>query len=61
MVLLDAFIEHAGADRVVTGHRCIRVDQDANRATAYFEHPLTKESLPPQSGDVVIAAKASTR
>ena len=57
MVLLDAFRERAGADRVVTGHKCIRVDQDANRATAYFEHPFTKESLPPQSGDVIICCE----
>jgi 5-methylphenazine-1-carboxylate 1-monooxygenase len=57
MVLLQAFIERAGAGRVITGHRCIRVEQDAQRATAHFEHPITKESLPPQSGDVVICCE----
>jgi len=28
MVLLDAFIERAGADKVITGWRCIRVEHD---------------------------------
>ena len=58
MVLLEAFIERAGADRVVTGHRCIRVDQDAESRHGLFRaHPLTKAALPPQSGDVVIACE----
>ena len=56
-VLLDAFRERAGADRVICGHKCVRVDQDANRATAYFEHPFTKETLPAQSGDAIICCE----
>src|SRR5262245_27696322 len=47
MVLLKAFIERAGADRVVTNHRCTGIEQDANGATAHFEHPATREKLPP--------------
>ena len=35
-VLYEAFVAEAGADRVVTGHRCIAVEQDANGATATF-------------------------
>jgi 2-polyprenyl-6-methoxyphenol hydroxylase-like FAD-dependent oxidoreductase len=35
-VLYDAFAAEAGADRVVTGHRCIAVEQDADGATATF-------------------------
>jgi 5-methylphenazine-1-carboxylate 1-monooxygenase len=57
MVLLRAFVERAGADKVVTGHKCIRVEQDAGAATAYFEHPFTKEELPPQTGDVIISCE----
>jgi 2-polyprenyl-6-methoxyphenol hydroxylase-like FAD-dependent oxidoreductase len=55
--LLQAFIERAGADSVVTGHRCTRVDQDANGATARFEDPITKETLPPQDGDIVVSCE----
>jgi len=35
-VLYDAFVAEAGADRVVTGHKCVAVEQDANGATATF-------------------------
>ncbi len=57
MVLLEAAVERAGADCVVTGHRCTRVEQDADGATAYFENPLTKEALPPQRGDIVVSCE----
>jgi 2-polyprenyl-6-methoxyphenol hydroxylase-like FAD-dependent oxidoreductase len=57
MVLFKALVERAGPGCVVTGHRCTRVEQDANGATAYFEHPLTKEALPPQSGDIVVSCE----
>ena len=36
-VLYDAFVAEAGADRVLTGHKCIAVTQDANGATATFQ------------------------
>jgi 2-polyprenyl-6-methoxyphenol hydroxylase-like FAD-dependent oxidoreductase len=55
--LLQAFIERAGADSVVTGHRCTKVDQDANGATARFEDPVTREALPPQHGDIVVSCE----
>ncbi|HEY0569781.1 MAG TPA: flavin-dependent oxidoreductase, partial [Xanthobacteraceae bacterium] len=57
MVLLNAFIARAGADRVVTGHRCIGVEQDATSASAHFEHPVTKERLPSQRGSVVVSCE----
>jgi 5-methylphenazine-1-carboxylate 1-monooxygenase len=57
MVLLQAFVERAGADCVITGHRCTRVEQDGDSATAYFENPITKEALPPQSGDIVVSCE----
>jgi 5-methylphenazine-1-carboxylate 1-monooxygenase len=57
VVLLRAFMERAGADCVVTGHRCTGVEQDAGGATAYFENPLTKEALQPQRGDIVVSCE----
>jgi 2-polyprenyl-6-methoxyphenol hydroxylase-like FAD-dependent oxidoreductase len=35
-VLYRAFVAEAGADRVVTGRRCVRVDQGGSSATATF-------------------------
>ena len=52
MVLLAAFIERAGADRVVTNHRCTGVEQDDSGATAHFEHTATGAKLPSQRGSV---------
>src|SRR5438874_3463703 len=57
MVLLEAFIERAGADRVVTNHRCIGVEQDAGGATVHFEHTTTKQSLPRQRGTIVVSCE----
>jgi 2-polyprenyl-6-methoxyphenol hydroxylase-like FAD-dependent oxidoreductase len=57
MVLLEAFVERAGSDCIVTGHRCIRVEQDANGATAYFENPVTKEALPSRRGDIIVSCE----
>jgi 5-methylphenazine-1-carboxylate 1-monooxygenase len=57
MALLRAFVERAGADCIVTGHRCTGVEQDVGGATAYFENPLTKEALPPQRGDIVVSCE----
>jgi 2-polyprenyl-6-methoxyphenol hydroxylase-like FAD-dependent oxidoreductase len=57
MVLLAAFAERAGADRIVTSHRCTGVEQDDDGATVHFEHAATGEKLPPQRGSVVIACE----
>jgi 2-polyprenyl-6-methoxyphenol hydroxylase-like FAD-dependent oxidoreductase len=57
MTLLQAFIERAGADRVIVGHRCTRVEQNAGGATAYFENPVTRETLPRQRGDIVVSCE----
>lgn len=56
-VLLDAFVARVGADRVHTGHRCTGVEQDTHGATAYFEHPVTGETLPPRRGDIVVSCE----
>jgi 2-polyprenyl-6-methoxyphenol hydroxylase-like FAD-dependent oxidoreductase len=55
MVLLAATIERLGADRIVTAHRCVGVEQDDTGATAHFEHIATTEKLPSQRGAVVVA------
>jgi 2-polyprenyl-6-methoxyphenol hydroxylase-like FAD-dependent oxidoreductase len=57
MVLLKAFVARAGADRVITSHRCIGIEQDEGGATAHFEHGATKESLPSQRGRIVVSCE----
>jgi len=57
MVLLKAFVERVGADRVMTNHRCTGVEQDANGATAHFEHTATNEKLPSQRGSIVVSCE----
>ena len=52
-LLYRAFIARAGADRVVTGWRCIRIEQDAEGVTAYFTG-ADGRALPPQRGAVAI-------
>src|SRR5690349_6193647 len=49
MVLLEAFIERAGKDRVITGARCTKVDPETG--TAYFD------GRDPVRGDAVISAE----
>jgi 2-polyprenyl-6-methoxyphenol hydroxylase-like FAD-dependent oxidoreductase len=55
MALLHAFVERAGGDRVVLGHRCTRVDADAG--VAYFENPATGEALEPKRARVVVSCE----
>jgi 5-methylphenazine-1-carboxylate 1-monooxygenase len=54
MVLLDAYRERAGADRVFAGWRCTAFDQDSAGATAYFRDTATGAELDPQRGSVLI-------
>ena len=53
-VLLDAVTDRLGPDVVVTGCKCVAVDQDQQGATVRFESPVTGESLPQQRADAVI-------
>src|SRR5262249_62411435 len=53
-VLLDAFLDRVGSDRLMLGWLCTGVAQDARRATAYFERTGTGQRLPPQHGDIVL-------
>jgi 2-polyprenyl-6-methoxyphenol hydroxylase-like FAD-dependent oxidoreductase len=56
MVLLNAFIERAGADKVLTGWRCTRVEYDGDEAVAHFED-ANGNPLPPQRGAAVISCE----
>ena len=56
MVLLDAFVKRAGADKVATGWRCTRVEHDGPEAVAHFEG-VDGKPLPPQRGGVVVSAE----
>lgn len=56
MVLLNAFIERAGADKVLTGWRCTRVEHDGDEAVAHFED-ANGNALPPQRGAAVISCE----
>ncbi len=56
MVLLDAFIARAGADKVLTGWRCTRVDYDGDEAVAHFED-VNGNPLPPQRGAAAISCE----
>lgn len=55
MVLLDAFIARAGADRVVLGWRCTGVDADAG--VAHFEDSVSGKPLEAQRGTVVVSCE----
>jgi 2-polyprenyl-6-methoxyphenol hydroxylase-like FAD-dependent oxidoreductase len=48
MVLLEAFIARAGADKVMTGWRCTRVEHEGPEAIAHFED-INGKPLPSQA------------
>ena len=54
-VLLDAWIERAGAAQVATGWRCIGFEQDESGVTVGFEDARSGAALPAQRADIVIA------
>jgi 5-methylphenazine-1-carboxylate 1-monooxygenase len=53
-LLVDAFVERAGADRLMLGWHCTRVDQEGDVALARFQRMGTDEELPPQRAAAVI-------
>src|SRR5690242_18219829 len=55
MVLLEAFRERVGADRLSTGWRCIGFEQDEAGASVHFEDTVSGRRLPSQRGDVVVS------
>jgi 5-methylphenazine-1-carboxylate 1-monooxygenase len=55
MVLLDAFLDRAGRDRVVLGWRCTGVDPDSG--TAHFVDSATGKPLESKQGSVVVSCE----
>ena len=53
-VLLDAVVERLGADAVVTGCKCVAIEEDQHGAIAQFQSSVTGESLPAQRADLVV-------
>ena len=54
-VLLDAFLQRLGADRLHLGWQCTGFAQTPDEATAHFRNPTTQSPLASQSADVVVA------
>ena len=55
-ILYRALIERAGADCVVTGQRCVRVEDGTDFATAYFADAATGVAQAPLQARAIIAA-----
>jgi 2-polyprenyl-6-methoxyphenol hydroxylase-like FAD-dependent oxidoreductase len=55
VVLLDACRARIGPDRLVTGWRCARAEQDGDGVTVHFTDPANGGALAPQRGAAVIA------
>jgi 5-methylphenazine-1-carboxylate 1-monooxygenase len=53
-VLVEAFRERVGSDRLMLGWLCTGAAQDERSTSAKFEQTGTGLSLPPQRGDIVI-------
>lgn len=53
-ILFHALIERAGPDCVVTGWKCVRVEQDDDAAIAHFVDSRTGEDRPVQRGAAVV-------
>jgi 2-polyprenyl-6-methoxyphenol hydroxylase-like FAD-dependent oxidoreductase len=54
-VLVDAVTERMGKQGIVTGWKCVGVDQDARAATAHFCDSSTGAPLASQHADIVVA------
>jgi 5-methylphenazine-1-carboxylate 1-monooxygenase len=52
-VLLDAVRERIGADNLITGHRCVAIEQDEKTVTARFVGP-DSAALPGETGEILI-------
>ena len=55
MRLLAAVQQRLGSDAVVTGHRCVAVEQDDQQVTVRFQDSQTNAFLEPVTGVVAIA------
>jgi 5-methylphenazine-1-carboxylate 1-monooxygenase len=54
MALVSAFRQHVGADRLLLGWQCTKVEQDGDAAVAHFQRTGTQEELPPQRSTAII-------
>jgi 2-polyprenyl-6-methoxyphenol hydroxylase-like FAD-dependent oxidoreductase len=54
-VLAEAFVERAGADRLLAGWRCVAAEQDGDAVTVRFAGANGQDALPPRRGAVVVA------
>src|SRR5512142_2797860 len=54
-ILYDAAVERLGADRILTNHRCVRLDQDDRGVTVHFVETTTGRAMAPVKGDIAIA------
>lgn len=54
-VLLEACRSRIGAERIITGWRSTRADQDGGGVTVHFTATATGETLPPQRGSLAVS------
>jgi 2-polyprenyl-6-methoxyphenol hydroxylase-like FAD-dependent oxidoreductase len=54
-VLYEAAVERLGADKVLTNHHCLAVEQDDGSATVRFKETSSGAPLPAVKADIVIA------
>lgn len=54
-IMYEAALERCGAERILTDHRCVKVDEDRRGVTAHFVEMSTGRALPPAKGDIAIA------
>ena len=56
MMLLNAFKQRAGEDKVVTGHQLAEFSQDENGVSVSFVDSKTKQNIDTVKGDILIGA-----
>jgi len=54
-ILLNAFLERVGPDRLHTAHRCTGFEQDETGVTVCFYDAAGTSTLPPQRGRLLVA------
>jgi len=54
-VLLHAFLDRVGADRLHTAHHCTGFAQDETGVTVFFQAGAGANALPPQRGELLVA------
>jgi 2-polyprenyl-6-methoxyphenol hydroxylase-like FAD-dependent oxidoreductase len=55
VILYEAARARLGADRILTNHTCVGVEQDAESATVFFTDTMGGQTLPPVRADAVVA------